>query len=216
MTMASVGRGRTAKDGSVNGLDPRSGKVLWTYMGWQCAIPVPQPVDAGEGRMLITGGYGAGSAMFQVKKKGDGSYGVTELFKNLDFGAHTQPPLLYKDHFYSHFTVNERSDGLVAMSHGRPDQVEDRPAAGVRPGRLDPGRRPAVDDRRQHEAVSHRARPVRVQADRQRRGPRAGRQLGAPGAGRWQAARARPEAIEGACRSRNRSRGSLTTTGRSR
>ena len=74
MMMASVGRGRTARDGSVNGLDPRSGKVLWTYLGWQCAIPVPQPVDAGDGRMLITGGYGAGSAMFQVQKKADGSF----------------------------------------------------------------------------------------------------------------------------------------------
>ena len=41
MTMASVGRGRTAKDGSVNGLDPASGKVLWSYMGWQCASPFP-------------------------------------------------------------------------------------------------------------------------------------------------------------------------------
>lgn len=116
MVMASVGRGRNAKDGSVNGIDPRSGKVLWTYMNWQCAIPVPQPVDAGQGRLLITGGYGAGTAMIQVAKKGDGSYGVTELFKNPDFGAHTQPPILFKDHFYSHYTINERSDGLVAMS----------------------------------------------------------------------------------------------------
>ncbi|HEY5906684.1 MAG TPA: PQQ-binding-like beta-propeller repeat protein [Vicinamibacteria bacterium] len=116
MTMASVGRGRTAKDGSVNGLDPRSGKVLWTYMNWQCPIPVPQPVDAGEGRVLISGGYSAGSAMFKVQKKGDGSYEVTELFKNPDFGAHTQPPILHKDHFYSHYTINERSDGLVAMA----------------------------------------------------------------------------------------------------
>ena len=47
MVMAAVGRGRNAKDGSVNGLDPLSGKVLWTYTNWQCAIPVPQPVDAG-------------------------------------------------------------------------------------------------------------------------------------------------------------------------
>ena len=137
MTMASVGRGRTAKDGSVNGLDPRSGKVLWSYMGWQCPIPVPQPVDAGEGRVLITGGYNAGSAMFQVQKKGDGSYGVTELFKNPDFGAHTQPPLLYKDHFYSHFTVNERSDGLVAMSmDGQIKWKTDQEPAFVRGGSI--------------------------------------------------------------------------------
>jgi outer membrane protein assembly factor BamB len=137
MTMASVGRGRTAKDGSVNGLDPQSGKVLWSYMGWQCPIPVPQPVDAGEGRVLITGGYNAGSAMFQVQKKGDGSYGVTELFKNPDFGAHTQPPLLYKNHFYSHFTVNERSDGLVAMSmDGQIKWKTDQEPAFVRGGSI--------------------------------------------------------------------------------
>lgn len=137
MTMASVGRGRTARDGSVNGLDPSSGRVLWSYTGWQCPIPVPQPVDAGNGRMLITGGYGAGSAMFQVEKKADGSYGVTELYKNPDFGAHTQPPILFKDHFYSHFTVNERSDGLAAMSlDGKVKWKTDQQPAFVRGGSI--------------------------------------------------------------------------------
>jgi outer membrane protein assembly factor BamB len=115
MITAAVGRGRSAKDGSVNGLDPRSGKVLWTYTGWQCPIPVPQAVDAGEGRLLITGAYGAGSAMIQVQKKADGGYGVTELFKNPDFGAHTHAPIFHQGHFYAHYTINERSDGLVAM-----------------------------------------------------------------------------------------------------
>jgi outer membrane protein assembly factor BamB len=116
MVMASIGRGRTARDGSVNGVDPRTGKVLWTYGNWQCPIPVPPAVDAGQGRLLITGAYGAGSAMIQVQKKADGSYGVTELYKNPDFGSHTQPPTLYNDHFYAHYTINERADGLVAMS----------------------------------------------------------------------------------------------------
>ena len=115
MITAAVGRGRNAKDGSVNGLDPRSGKVLWTYANWQCIIPVPQAVDAGEGRVLITGAYGAGSAMIKVEKKGD-AFAVSELFKNPDFGAHTQPPVMHDGHFYSHYTINERSDGLVAMS----------------------------------------------------------------------------------------------------
>ncbi len=116
MVMASIGRGRTARDGSVSGIDPRSGTVLWTYTNWQCPIPVPTPVDAGEGRLLITGAYGAGTAMIKVQKKEDGSFGVTELYKNPDFGSHTQPPILYKDHFYSQYTINERSDGLVSMS----------------------------------------------------------------------------------------------------
>lgn len=116
MITGAVGRGRNAKDGSVNGLDPRTGKVLWTYTNWQCIIPVPQALDAGEGRVLITGAYGAGSAMIKVTKKGDGAYDVAELFKNPDFGAHTQPPVLFDGHVYSHYTINERSDGLVAMS----------------------------------------------------------------------------------------------------
>jgi outer membrane protein assembly factor BamB len=116
MITASLGRGRTASGGVVSGLDPLSGKILWTYSDWQCAIPVPHAVDAGEGRVLITGGYSAGAAMIKVEKKEDGSYGVAELFKTIDFGSHTQPPVLYKDHFYSHYTINERSDGLVCMS----------------------------------------------------------------------------------------------------
>jgi outer membrane protein assembly factor BamB len=115
MVTASIGRGRNARDGSVNGLDPRTGAVLWTYGDWQCPIPVPPVVDAGAGRLLITGAYGAGSAMIQVRKKADGRYAVDELYKNPDFGSHTQPPTLYRDHFYSHYTINERSDGLVAM-----------------------------------------------------------------------------------------------------
>jgi hypothetical protein len=65
--------------------------------------------------MLITGGYNAGAAMIKVEKKADGSYGVTELFKNRDFGSHTQSPLLYRDHFYAQCTINERSDGLVCL-----------------------------------------------------------------------------------------------------
>jgi len=115
MITGAVGRGRNARDGSVNGLDPRTGKVLWTYTGWQCIIPVPQAVDAGQGRVLITGGYTAGTAMIKVDKSSDGTFAVSELFKNPDFGAHTQPPVLHDGHFYAHYTTNERADGLIAM-----------------------------------------------------------------------------------------------------
>ena len=64
--------------------------------------------------MLITGGYSAGAAMIKVEKIA-GGYGVKQLFKTPDFGAHTQPPILYNDHFYAQYTINERSDGLVCM-----------------------------------------------------------------------------------------------------
>jgi outer membrane protein assembly factor BamB len=116
MVTGAAGSGRNARDGSVNGLDPRTGKLLWTYGDWQCIIPVPQAVDAGQNRVLVTGGYRAGSAMIKVEKKADGTFAVTELFKNPDFGAHTHPPVMHEGNFYAHYTTNERSDGLVAMS----------------------------------------------------------------------------------------------------
>lgn len=116
MITAAEGRGRSASGGRVNGIDPLTGKLLWTYSNFNCWIPVAHAVDAGEGRMLLAGGYNAGSAMIRVAKGADGTYGVTELFKNPDFGSHTQPPILYKDHFYVQYTTNERRDGLVCMS----------------------------------------------------------------------------------------------------
>jgi outer membrane protein assembly factor BamB len=116
MITAAAGRGESASGGKVVGIDPLTGKVLWEYSNWQCGIPVPGAVDAGEGRVLITGGYQAGAAMIKIERKADGSYGVKELYKNPDFGAHTQPPVLYNGNFYAQYTTNERKDGLVCMS----------------------------------------------------------------------------------------------------
>ncbi|HUX58459.1 MAG TPA: PQQ-binding-like beta-propeller repeat protein [Bacteroidales bacterium] len=116
MITAASGRGESASGGKVIGMNPITGKILWEYTNWQCAIPAPSAVDAGESRVLITGGYQAGAAMIKVEKKADGSYGVTELYKNSDFGAHTQPPVLYNGYFYAQYSTNERKDGMVCMS----------------------------------------------------------------------------------------------------
>ena len=116
IVMITASAGRSGGGGKVVGMDPLTGKVLWEYTNWQCQIPVPSAVDAGEGRVLITGGYEAGAAMIKVERKADGSYGVTELYKNVEFGAHTQPPVLYNGHFYAQYSTNERRDGLVCMS----------------------------------------------------------------------------------------------------
>jgi len=117
MVTASAGRrGERGSGGKVVGIDPLTGKILWKYTSWHCRIPVASAVDAGEGRMLITGGYEAGTAMIKVKKKTNGSYEVIELYKTIEFGSHTKPPILYDDHFYVHYSTNERRDGMVCMS----------------------------------------------------------------------------------------------------
>lgn len=116
MITASAGRGAEATPSNVAGIDPLTGKVLWEYKNWSCSIPAPGAVDAGDSKVLITGGYQAGAAMIKVEKKTDGTYSVTELFKNVDFGAHTQPPVLVNGNFYAQYSTNERKDGLVCMS----------------------------------------------------------------------------------------------------
>lgn len=112
---ARGGFGQPGSGGKVIGINPLTGKVLWEYSNWQCSIPVPTAFDAGNSKILITGGYEAGSAMLQIDKKTDGTYGVKELYKALDFGAHTQPPVLVNGYFYAQYSTNERKDGLVCM-----------------------------------------------------------------------------------------------------
>jgi outer membrane protein assembly factor BamB len=116
MITAATGRGSNASGGRVVGIDPQTGNILWDYTGWNCVIPIPSAVDAGEGRMLITGGYNAGSVMIKPEKKADGKYQVSELYRNAEFGVHTQPPILYNGHFYGQCSTNETKNGLMCMS----------------------------------------------------------------------------------------------------
>ncbi len=116
ITAAGGGWGETPKGGKVVGIDPNSGKILWEYNNFQCSIPSNLAVDAGDSKVLISGGYNAGTAMLKIDKKADNSYDVTELFKTADFGAYTLPPVLINGYFYVHYGTNERRDGLVCMS----------------------------------------------------------------------------------------------------
>lgn len=116
IVMITAADRRAGTGSKVVGLDPKSGKQLWEYTGWSCIIPAPPAVDAGENKVLIIGGYEAGTAMIKVEKQADKSYKVSELFKNIDFGAHTKPPVFYKGYYYAQYGTNNRRDGLVCMS----------------------------------------------------------------------------------------------------
>ena len=101
--------------GSIVGIEPLTGKILWEYKEWLCHISVPSALDAGNNRVLVVGGYEHGAVMIKVEKMAGGSYNVTELFKHNDFGDHTKPPILYNGYFYAQFTTNSRRDGLACM-----------------------------------------------------------------------------------------------------
>lgn len=102
--------------GTVVGIEPLTGAVLWKFDKWHCHIPVASAVDAGENRLLIAGGYELGALMIKVEKKADGTYAAAELFRTKQFGDQTKPPVLYKGHFYAEYGTNERRDGMVCMN----------------------------------------------------------------------------------------------------
>jgi outer membrane protein assembly factor BamB len=112
---APAGSDSEGADGVVLGMDIEDGRTLWTYRGFQCQIPVNNVVSVGDGRIFISGGYMAGSAMFKVTRK-EGGYDVKELYTTQDFGTHVHPSILYKGHFYGHGTTNTRRDGMTCMS----------------------------------------------------------------------------------------------------
>lgn len=111
---APDGDGSNATLGAVLGIDPKTGKTLWTYTGFRCRIPIPNVVDIGDGRLFVTGGYKAGSTMLKIENN-DAKFTATELYKTDDFGTHSHPPVLYKGHLYGHCTTNTRRDGMVCM-----------------------------------------------------------------------------------------------------
>jgi outer membrane protein assembly factor BamB len=101
--------------GKVVGISPLTGEILWEYANWRCRIPVSSAVDAGDSKVLITGGYELGATMIKVEKKADGTYGTTELFTTEEFGDQTKTPLFYNGYFYAQYGTNNRRDGMVCM-----------------------------------------------------------------------------------------------------
>jgi hypothetical protein len=101
--------------GSIIGLKPQTGEILWEYNNWQNMIQVASTLDAGEGRIIVVGGYEHGTAMIQVEKTTDNKFSVKEIFNHNDFGDHTKPPILYNGYFYAQFSTNSKRDGLACM-----------------------------------------------------------------------------------------------------
>ena len=112
-----IGRSELPKTpGNITGIEPLTGKILWNFSGWDCHISVPSAVDAGNNKILVVGGYEYGALMIQVEKKADGSFATKELFKTVEFGDQTKPPLLHNGYFYAQYGTNNRRDGLTCMN----------------------------------------------------------------------------------------------------
>lgn len=116
VTASGGGRNSPVIPGSVVGIHPLSGKILWEYKNWVCRIPIPCAVDAGNNKVLVVGGYELGALMIEVNKKADGNYETSEIYRTEEFGDQTKTPLLYNGYFYGEYGTNNRRDGMVCMN----------------------------------------------------------------------------------------------------
>jgi outer membrane protein assembly factor BamB len=86
-TVAGVRQVIVLNHNSVTGHDPADGRVLWRA-DWPGGHPkVAQPIVLGEDRLLVSSGYGAGCAVFQVSPDPAGDFRVEQLWKNLNMKA---------------------------------------------------------------------------------------------------------------------------------
>ena len=95
-------------------IDAATGKKLWKYGGWSCKISIPNVTGIGDGRVVITGGYKAGTVMIKVSQV-DGKWQAKELWRSDKINSQMNPALLYKDHLYFNSNSNEASDGLMCV-----------------------------------------------------------------------------------------------------
>jgi len=116
VTASGGGRGQDPIPGHVVGIEPLTGKIIWDFDNWLCRIPIPMAVDAGNNKLLITGGYELGAMMIQVEKKADGTYGTKELYRTEEFGDQTKTPVFYEGYFYGEYGTNNKRDGLTCMN----------------------------------------------------------------------------------------------------
>jgi outer membrane protein assembly factor BamB len=113
VTVGEVDQFVALSTGGVAGVSARDGEVLWRYAHY-CKIPIPNVTDLGEGRLLVTGGYKAGSAMIQLAR-GGGAWQVEEVARIEEIGGHCHPGLVYRNHVYLLCNINERRDGFVCF-----------------------------------------------------------------------------------------------------
>jgi len=88
------------------------GQILWKTKDFSPSVVAPSPLIYDNGKMFMTAGYGAGGALFQVKKTGE-TYQIETLqkYKPKDgMASEQQTPLLYKGRM---FTILPKDAGAM-------------------------------------------------------------------------------------------------------
>lgn len=81
---------------------PQPGRILWKTSEWRATVQAPSALPLPGGRVLITAGYGAGSALFRLVPEGDRFR--AELVWRADktlFASEQQTPIFHRDHLFA-------------------------------------------------------------------------------------------------------------------
>ncbi|MEM6674104.1 MAG: PQQ-binding-like beta-propeller repeat protein [Planctomycetota bacterium] len=85
-------------------INPTDGSVRWRHDVDLASIPIPPPVVIDDERILLTGGYRAGSTLLNLDFDDSGEATFSEAWR-ITRGAQIHPPIVYRDHAY--VIVNE-------------------------------------------------------------------------------------------------------------
>ena len=82
---------------------PARGKILWETAAFSPSVVAPSPVILDQGRIFITAGYGAGSALLQLNETKDRFYAtVVQKYKPPEgLASEQQTPILVNGYLYS-------------------------------------------------------------------------------------------------------------------
>jgi len=89
-----------ATDG-IAAVSASDGKLLWKTETWKLRIGVASPIDVGDGKVFVSGGYNKGAMMLQIEPQGE-TFVPKVLFelKPEIFGADQQTPICYNGAIY--------------------------------------------------------------------------------------------------------------------
>lgn len=105
--------------GGVVGVSAGDGSILWEFPEWKISIAtIASPLPIGEDKLFLSGGYGAGSMMIQLKEE-NGKIAVQKLFKLTPnvFGATQHTPIFYKNHI---FGIRPDGQFVCITTEGKP------------------------------------------------------------------------------------------------
>jgi len=82
----------------VSGEKNDRGKLLWSVDKWKPSVVAPSPLQVSSNQVLLTAGYGAGSALIQVNRNGDiWNVTIKEQYKPREgLSSEQQTPILYE------------------------------------------------------------------------------------------------------------------------